>query len=109
MTALRQRNLYKESLGLGKHDITCPWKEEHTDAVDGGTAYFEPNDSWPIGGFKCFHGHCAERHIRDLLHILEITISTARMKPVIRVIADKICRSRCEYNMASIRGEIAGE
>ena len=92
ITLLHQRNLYKEPLGMGKHDITCPWKEEHTDGVDGGTAYFEPDDNWPIGGFNCFHGHCAKRHIRDLLHILEISVIAARMKPIIRVIAGEIHR-----------------
>jgi len=92
ITILQQRNLYKVPLGMGKHDITCPWKEEHTDGVDGGTAYFEPDDNWPIGGFKCFHGHCDDRHIRDLLRILGISISVARMKPVIRIIAGEIHR-----------------
>jgi hypothetical protein len=87
---LRQRNLYKASLGGGKHDITCPWKGEHTDAVDSGTAYFEPDEIWPIGGFKCLHGHCADRHIRELLCLFDITISTARMKSIIRVIAGEI-------------------
>lgn len=92
ISALRQRNLYKEHLGGGKHDITCPWVEEHTDAVDGGTAYFEPNENWPIGGMKCLHGHCAKRHIRDLLEFLNISVTAARMKPVIRVIAGEIHR-----------------
>ena len=92
ITILRQRNLYKAPLGMGRHDITCPWKEEHTDGVDGGTAYFEPDENWPIGGLKCFHGHCAKRHIRDLLRTLGVPVSAARMKPVIRVIAGEIHR-----------------
>lgn len=92
ISVLRQRNLYKMPLGMGKHDITCPWKEEHTDAVDSGTAYFEPDDNWPIGGLKCLHGHCAEKHIRDLLRILDITVSAARMKSVIRVSPGEIHR-----------------
>ncbi|MGQ3890716.1 hypothetical protein [Legionella sp. CNM-4043-24] len=92
ITILRQRNLYKAYLGMGKHDITCPWVEEHTDAIDSGTAYFEPDDNWPVGGLKCFHGHCAGRHIRDLLCILGITVSAARMKSVIRVLAGEIHR-----------------
>lgn len=92
ITALQQRNLYKGSLGGGKHDITCPWVEEHTDAVDSGTAYFEPDKNWPIGGLKCLHGHCAERHIRDLLQILNISVAIARMKPVIRAVNGEIHR-----------------
>ena len=83
LAGLRNRGLYKSPLGEGKHDITCPWVEEHTGEVDGGTAYFEPDDNWPIGGFKCLHGHCAERHVRDLLAFLNIEINGARMKPMI--------------------------
>jgi hypothetical protein len=92
ITALRNHGLYKAPLGDGKHDITCPWVREHTGAVDGGSAYFEPDDQWPIGGFKCLHGHCVDRHIRDLLRFLDIEISTARMKPTIRVMPGEIHR-----------------
>lgn len=92
LTALRERGLYKVPLGEGKHDISCPWVNEHTDAVDGGTAYFEPDDNWPVGGFKCLHGHCADRHIRELLGYLGIEINAARMKPTIRLVAGEIHR-----------------
>lgn len=92
ITALQKMDLYKSPLGSGRHDITCPWKDEHTDAVDSGTAYFEPDDNWPIGGFKCQHGHCASRHIRDLLYKLGVDVSDARMKPQIRIIAGEIHR-----------------
>jgi len=85
--ALQDRGLYKKPLGDGKHDMTCPWVREHTDAVDGGTAYFEPDDTFPIGGFKCQHGHCAKRHVSDLLEFLNIQPTAARMKTTIRVIA----------------------
>lgn len=92
LAALRERGLYKAPLGDGKHDITCPWVNEHTGGIDRGTAYFEPNDSWPIGGFKCFHGHCADRHIRDLLAFLGIEVSAARMKATIRVVPGEMDR-----------------
>lgn len=92
LAALRERGLYKAPLGDGRHDITCPWVHEHTGAVDRGTAYFEPDDNWPIGGFKCLHGHCAERHIRDLLAYLGVEISAARMKPTIRIVPGEIHR-----------------
>jgi hypothetical protein len=92
LAALRDRGLYKAPLGDGKHDITCPWVTEHTGAVNGGTAYFEPDDNWPIGGFKCLHGHCAERHVRDLLRFVDIEVTAARMKPIIRVMPGEIHR-----------------
>ncbi|HEY6527397.1 MAG TPA: hypothetical protein VIZ65_01795 [Cellvibrionaceae bacterium] len=88
--ALRKRGIYKNPLGSGKHDITCPWVEEHTNAIDKGTAYFEPSDSWLIGGFKCLHGHCANRRIADLLSYLSIDAAAARMKPIIRIIPGEI-------------------
>lgn len=92
LSALRSRGLYKTPLGDGKHDITCPWVAEHTGGTDGGTAYFEPDDNWPIGGFKCLHGHCADRHVRDLLQYLGIEVNAARMKSTIRIIAGEIHR-----------------
>ncbi|MDP1647853.1 MAG: hypothetical protein Q8M01_06600 [Rubrivivax sp.] len=92
LVALRNHGLYKAPLGDGKHDITCPWVQEHTGAADGGTAYFEPDDSWPIGGFKCLHGHCAHRHVRDLLRFVAVQVGDARMKPTIRVVAGEIHR-----------------
>ena len=60
--------------------------------MNGGTAYFEPDDNWPIGGFKCLHGHCAERRVRDLLRFVDIEVSAARMKPTICVVAGEIHR-----------------
>jgi hypothetical protein len=92
LAALRKRDLYKAPLGEGRHDITCPWVQEHSGQVDGGTAYFEPDDLWPIGGFKCQHGHCAHRHISDLLRTLDIERSAARMKPTIRVMPGELNR-----------------
>ena len=92
IVALRDRGVYKAPLGEGKHDLTCPWVEEHTGGVDHGTAYFEPDDNRPIGGFKCQHGHCSGRHVRDLLAFLGIQPCEARMKPTIRTVAGEIHR-----------------
>jgi hypothetical protein len=60
MAALKNRRLYKAPLGHGKHHIACPWGKEHSEEVAGDTVYFEPDDAWPIGGFKC--PRCAGRH-----------------------------------------------
>lgn len=92
LAALSRHNIYKLPLGEGKHDVTCPWVNEHTGGIDNGSAYFEPDDNYPIGGFKCLHGHCANRHIRDLLRILDVDIKSARMKPSIRVVKGEIHR-----------------
>lgn len=79
--ALGRFGLYRSDLGAGKHSITCPWVEEHTDQVDSGTAYFEPDDNFQRGGFKCHHGHCSERNIGDLLTILGVPSAAAKHKP----------------------------
>lgn len=71
LAALRAKGLYKATRGEGKHEIVCPWVDEHTTG-DGGTAYFEPSQEWPLGGFKCLHGHCSERHLKDLCKALGV-------------------------------------
>jgi hypothetical protein len=92
ITALKDRGLYKSPLGSGKHDITCPWLHEHTDKIDSGTAYFEPNDEYGKGGFKCHHSHGAKYHLRELLALLGVEISEARNKDLIRVYAGPLHR-----------------
>jgi hypothetical protein len=92
VTVLKTRGLYKTPLGSGKHDVTCPWVNEHTDAIDSGTAYFEPGEDYPWGGFKCHHGHCAHRHITDFLDNLDIKTSQAQHKPIIRIVAGEMHR-----------------
>jgi DNA primase RepB-like protein len=92
VTALKARGLYKTPLGSGKHDITCPWVHEHTDELDTGVAYFEPDDLFPIGGFCCQHSHRNKYHIRALLDFLAVPVDEARHKPVIRVVAGDLHR-----------------
>jgi len=92
ITALKTRGLYKTPLGSGKHDVTCPWKHEHTDAIDTGTAYFEPDELYPVGGFCCQHSHRDKFHIKAFLDFLGIPNDQARNKPVIRIIAGDLHR-----------------
>lgn len=92
IAALSLRGLYKSPLGTGKHDITCPWVQEHTDQSDHGTAYWEPSETYPIGGFKCQHGHCADRRVSSLHGYLDITKDVAKHLPAIRVSAGEINR-----------------
>ncbi len=86
LIALKAKGLYKRPAGGQKHEITCPFVTEHTDGVDQGTTYFEPTETYPVGGFNCFHGHCQDRGIQDLLSFLNINKSAARNKPTIMVI-----------------------
>ena len=89
---LKSSGRYKSPLGDGKHDITCPWLHEHTEQVDQGTAYFEPSESYPLGGFKCLHGHCAERRVSALHSFFEISKIAAKHKPMILVQAGELPR-----------------
>lgn len=92
LAALVQRGLYKRPLGDGKHDITCPWVHEHTDGIDHGTAYFEPTDLYPIGGFKCQHSHGTGKRMGALLEFLSVTPAQAKHKPLIRVAPGELSR-----------------
>lgn len=73
LSALKARGLYKNPLGSGKHDITCPWVSGHTDSIDNGAAYFEPSLKYPTGGFKCHHSHGSQFHIGDLKKFLGLS------------------------------------
>jgi hypothetical protein len=90
--ALKARGLYKTPLGSGRHDVTCPWVHEHTDGVDTGAAYFEPDEHYPLGGYCCQHSHGDKFHIKQLLEYLDISKTNALHKAVIRVIAGDLHR-----------------
>ena len=92
VSALKARGLYKTPLGSGRHDITCPWSNEHTDGADTGAAYFEPDELYPLGGFCCQHSHREKFHVRQLLEFLGVRNAEARHKPVIRIIAGDLHR-----------------
>lgn len=92
VAAIKARGLYKTPLGSGRHDMTCPWVHEHTDQLDTGTAYFEPDDFYPVGGFCCQHSHGNKYHIRALLEFLGVRNAEARHKPVIRIVQGDLHR-----------------
>jgi hypothetical protein len=92
VAALKARGLYKTPLGSGKHDMCCPWVHEHSDGLDTGAAYFEPDELYPVGGFCCQHSHRDQYHIRALLEFLGVRAAEARHKPLIRVIAGDLHR-----------------
>lgn len=90
VTELKLRGLYKMPLGSGKHDVTCPWCSEHTDALDTGAAYFEPSNDYPIGGFRCQHSHGDTYKTKQFLEFLGIKKATAKHKPHIRVVMGEL-------------------
>lgn len=92
VAALKARGLYKTPLGSGKHDVTCPWVHEHTEELDTGAAYFEPDEFYSVGGFCCQHSHGNKYKIRALLEFLGIDSTEAQHKPVIRVVSGDLHR-----------------
>lgn len=92
LAALKAQGLYKSQLGPGKHDITCPWVHEHTDAKDHGTAYFEASDLFPRGGFKCQHAHGSHYHLAELLKKLSIEPEAAQHRSSIQVVSGELHR-----------------
>jgi putative DNA primase/helicase len=72
LDTLKEKDLYKSQISTGKHNITCPWMSTHTGKVDSGTVYYEPDPEFPLGGFKCLHDSCAERHLSDFYRELDI-------------------------------------
>lgn len=81
--ALVSKGMYKKSFDKNRHDITCPWVHEHTDSSDNGTAYFEPTEQFPLGGFCCQHSHGDQYSVVDLLGHLDINEMQARYKSMI--------------------------
>lgn len=82
--ALKSKGLYKRPLGSGKHDITCPWVQGHTDSADDGAAYFEPNTKYPTGGFKCHHSHGQLFHIGELKEFLGIATENSAVHKIVQ-------------------------
>lgn len=102
VTALRKQGLYKRALAPGKHEITCPWVDDHTDMLDTGAAYFEPDANFPLGGFCCQHSHKDDYHIAELLAHLGLTQQQARNRPTINLVAGELDTifSACEGILA---------
>lgn len=58
---------YQNTREPGVYKITCPWVDEHTGGRDDGTVYIAP------AGYKCHHGHCANKTFADLRRELELS------------------------------------
>lgn len=66
---LRQSGMLKkdEADPSGWTDITCPWVDGHTNAIDNGAAVREPyEENQYYGSFRCHHGSCIDRGWRHL-------------------------------------------
>ena len=87
ISACKAKGIYKRDLGSGKHDIACPWVDEHSNSIDSGTVFFEPSEASMDGAFKCQHGHCDKRRLLDFLEKIEVSLDEARNRSTILLIA----------------------
>jgi len=71
MAYFQEQGWYLRSLSATKHAVRCPWQEAHS-VVSGisETVLFAPEEDGALWGFKCFHNHCANRTIGDVLALL---------------------------------------
>lgn len=90
VTTLKEAGLYKAETAPGRHEITCPWVEEHTDQIDDGACFFEPSLGFPLGGFKCHHSHGDRYRLGTLLERLGLARSDLHNKPRIRIIEGEL-------------------
>lgn len=51
----------------GRYRVQCPWVDTHTGGRDDGAAYMAP------AGFKCHHGHCADKTFADFRNFLGLS------------------------------------
>lgn len=66
LDALRALRIIRRQ-GRGWIDLRCPWVNTHTDRSDSGAAVaFPARQNGFMGGFRCHHGHCANRTWGDL-------------------------------------------
>jgi len=50
----------------GWREISCPWRDLHSDRADTGAAIASPSEeNGYYGGFQCHHGHCIDRTWSD--------------------------------------------
>lgn len=90
VTALKERSLYKQDLGDGRHEVTCPWVHEHTDELDTGACFFEPSAQFPLGGFKCQHSHGGKYRLAWLLEYLDLDRRSVTNLPKLRITQGEI-------------------
>lgn len=66
---------YYQLNSAGWHEVECPWVEHHTGRATSGTALIPPSaeNRW-MGGFKCHHGHCEQKTMKDVWALVEATV-----------------------------------
>ncbi len=98
--ALKTNGQYMRPNGGRRHEIVCPWWEQHSDHTDTRSYYYEPSEKSPHGGFKCFHSHGSGLSIRDLLRHLNIAAKDVSIKPTVVVQPGQIDRVVTDSELA---------
>jgi hypothetical protein len=100
ISALKTNGQYIRPNGGRRHEIVCPWWEQHSDPSDTRSYYYEPSEKSPHGGFKCFHSHGSGLRIRDLLGHLNIAAKDVSIKPTVVVQPGHIVRVVTDAELA---------
>jgi hypothetical protein len=98
--ALKNKGQYIRPIGGRRHEIVCPWWEQHSDPADTKSYYYEPSEKSPHGGFKCFHSHGSGLRVRDLLKQLNIAAKDISIKPTVVVQPGHIVRVVTDAELA---------
>ena len=63
----------------GRHDISCPWSDEHTsESAESATSYWPAHTGgFEQGHFKCMHAHCEGRTDADFIEAIEYEMPAA--------------------------------
>ena len=87
----------------GGINIKCPWSGEHSgETSDSATTYWPPK-SGDKPGFKCLHGHCEHRRIRDLhvwLRAMDPTFDPRPLLPNGEAKPNGAAKSRADVEVA---------
>ena len=69
MYAFDARGWLGEEIDPGKHAVRCPWSADHSSGkdFDTSTVIYAPSEGQEVGAFFCFHGHCRDRTLADVL------------------------------------------
>ena len=91
--ALKDKGLYREHLGAGRHAITCPWGEAHAGSVDRIARYMTPTEEHPDAVFRCHHPFCKQRDVHQLRQFLglerpSIVVSEGHMNRLVEKAVD---------------------
>ncbi|MHB1926717.1 MAG: AAA family ATPase [Leptospirillum sp.] len=68
----REMVIRQDRTEKGKYIIACPWADQHTDGNREAAFWLKNHGGFEGYGFRCLHGHCVDRTVKDLKEVLGI-------------------------------------